>query len=344
MGEELGWLVSPFLSGFYYGYRATGDRQWLALLADWTDAVLQRAQKEPDGFLGWPKGDGGGHESAEYLADSILGEAMMFRPVVLAAAEINKNPALAGKWGDRARVYLATAGQMFQKWEARGCWRSVKEGGFWVVPQFGVDRKSPGQWSAGYKDRLTEGFTNPANKQNLIARFLVSLYDVTGMAVYRTRAEAWWRIMRSRLATREDGKYYVWNYWEPGGAWDYDAGGAPRHWIGVHPNGGYYQLDLEGIVEGFEHGLAFARSDIDRLIATDRDFMWNQKMDDPKFQRIDGGSADSRWKDQPGVLWTALTPYDATLRKLFLATHKPDSWAGLSATPWALSTRCALNF
>src|ERR1039458_3606583 len=35
MGEELGWLVSPFLNGFYYGYLTTGDPKWVALLTDW---------------------------------------------------------------------------------------------------------------------------------------------------------------------------------------------------------------------------------------------------------------------------------------------------------------------
>jgi len=42
MGEELGWLVSPFLEGFYHGYRATGDPKWVALLVDWMDSCLKR--------------------------------------------------------------------------------------------------------------------------------------------------------------------------------------------------------------------------------------------------------------------------------------------------------------
>jgi hypothetical protein len=36
-------------------------------------------------------------------------------------------------------------------------------------------------------------------------------------------------------------------------------------------------------------------------------------------------------------LWTALTPYDETLRKVFLANYKPASWGGMSTTPWFLS-------
>ena len=51
-GEELGWMVSPFLNGFYYGFRATRDAQWLEHLIDWTDSCLKRAVKEPDGFYG----------------------------------------------------------------------------------------------------------------------------------------------------------------------------------------------------------------------------------------------------------------------------------------------------
>ena len=249
MGEELGWLVSPFLSGFYYGYLATRDPKWIDLLVDWTDATLKRAAKEPDGFLGWPKGDGGGNVSAEYSADSLLGEAMMFTPVVLLAVEILKSPALVPKYGDTAHRYLNFATRLFHKWDSRDCWRELKDGGVWVVPGFGVNRKSPDKWSAGYADRKTTGFSNPANKQNLIACWLISLSDATGDPLPRARAEAWWRLMRSRMTTREDGKYFVWNYWDPAGPWDCRAGGAPKHWIGVHPNGGYYGMRCgKGIV------------------------------------------------------------------------------------------------
>src|SRR5579859_3106482 len=126
-GEELGWLVSPFLNGFYYGFLATRDPQWIERLVDWTDACVQRATREPDGFLGWPKGDGGGGESKEYEADSLLGEAMLLRPVVLAAAEINKTAALKSKWGDKANGYLKLTEDIFRKWDARDCWREVKQ-------------------------------------------------------------------------------------------------------------------------------------------------------------------------------------------------------------------------
>ena len=60
LGEEIGWLVSPFLNGFYYGYQATHDPKWVGHLADWADSWIKRGMKEPDGFIGWPKSDSGG--------------------------------------------------------------------------------------------------------------------------------------------------------------------------------------------------------------------------------------------------------------------------------------------
>lgn len=334
MGEELGWLMSPFLNGFYYGYRVTGDASWVERLTDWADAWIQRAVKEPDGFRGWPKSGTGGAVASELYTDSLLGEAMALRPVVLMAGEILQVPGLKQRFGSQAEGYLKLAGEVYEKWLSRGCWREVKGGGLWVVPAFGIARQS-GKWTEGYANRNTEGFSNPANKQNHIARWLIALHDVTGKAAYRQHAQQWWQLMKARMRTRD--KYYVWNYWDPAGPWDFKPDGAPRHWVGVHPNGGYYEIDVEGMVSAFEHKLVFTQEDIERLVATNRDFMWNHQVEGAHFQRVDGGAPDPRWKNAPGTLWTALVPYDETLRKVFLANHNPASWAGLALTPWFLA-------
>jgi hypothetical protein len=332
MGEEIGWLVSPFLNGFYYGYLATRDAKWVAMMMDWADSWIKRGVKEPDGYVGWPKANGASTSAMPGLfTDNLLGEAMGLRPLVLMADTILKTPTLKEKHGRKAEEHLKLSEQIFEKWSARGCWREVKEGGVWVVPPFGIDQQT-GKWTEGYERRNTDGFSKPANKQNFIAEWLIAMYDVTKKPVYKERAEKWWRQMKSRMKLRE-GQYYVWNYWDPAGAWDYKPDGSPKHWVGVHPNGGYYGIDVEGIVMAYEHGLVFTKADIDRLIATNRDFMWNQQIVGAKFQRIDGGKPDERWKNSPGVLWTALTPYDETLRKVFEANHNPASWGGLSGTP-----------
>jgi hypothetical protein len=336
MGEEIGWVVSPVLYGFYYGWRATGDPDWMLKLVDWGNAWTKRAVKEPDGFVGWPKSGTGGSVGEDLYTDSLLGEAMGLRPLLFAAAKVRRDPALQAKFGASTDRWVQLAENTFDKWIARGCWREVKEGGVWVVPTFGLDRQT-GQWTAAYARRGIDGFSNPDNKQNLIATWLISLYDVTSKPVYRDHAEKWWRVMKSRMKTRADGKYFVWNYWEPAGPWDYKEDGSPRHWVGVHPNGGYYGIDLDGIVTAFEHQLVFTPDDLQRLIATNRDFMWNQQMKGAKFQRIDGGEPDERWKNSPGVLWAALVPHDETLRAIFVANHDPTGWGGLASTPWFLA-------
>jgi hypothetical protein len=110
----------------------------------------------------------------------------------------------------------------------------------------------------------------------------------------------------------------------------------------VHPNGGYYAIDVEGIVSACEHGLVFTKAEIDRLIATNRDFMWNGQVDGAKFRRIDGGDPDPRWEKSPGVLWSALVPYDESLRKVFEANHNPGGWGGLAGTPHYLARHSPL--
>lgn len=110
----------------------------------------------------------------------------------------------------------------------------------------------------------------------------------------------------------DDGTYAIWNYWEPAGPWDYKANGSgpTKHWIGVHPNAGYYQIDTDGIVDAYQHGLVFNRKDIERLIAADL--------------------ATKRG-------WAALAPYNAELQKRFEANLKPESWGALTAAPKYLS-------
>jgi hypothetical protein len=62
------------------------------------------------------------------------------------------------------------------------------------------------------------------------------------------------------MKLKHDGTYVIWNYWEPAGAWDYKSDGLPKHWIGVHPNAAYYDIDVEGIVAAYKHGLVFNKA------------------------------------------------------------------------------------
>jgi hypothetical protein len=311
MGEDIGWLVTPFLDGFYYGYMATGDTKWIDLLADWTESWTKRAVKEPDGYPGWPAAGAAGtdiDQLNQYTADSLLGEAMALRPIVLMAGEILKSPKLNDKYGPRAQAWIKLAEQVYEKWDARGGWRQAPEGGMISVTlPFGIDPKT-GEWTDGYATRSApgHGFSHPNNKANLVARWLLAMSDVTGKPVYRERAEKWFRLMKSRMKLTAGGTYEIWNYWQPAGPWDYKADGSPKHWVGVHPNGGYYEIDIGAIVDAWRHGLVFTRADIDRLVAT--------------------ALVEKRY-------WSALATVSASVQKEFEASHKPDAWGGLGLTP-----------
>jgi hypothetical protein len=317
MGEELGWKMSPSLSGFHYGYLATGNILWVDRLVACTDAWIKRAVKEPDGYLGWPKVGAAGtnvDNLDDFYADSMLGEAMALAPVVLMAAEIRRTPFLKEKYGSKAEGYIKFAEQIFEKWDTRGVWRETDKGGMITVElPFGIDRKT-GNWTGEYERTNAPGvgFSHQDNKANLIANWLLAMFDATAKPVYRERAEKWFQVMKSRMKLKRDGTYEIWNYWEPAGAWDYKSNGLPKHWIGVHPNAGYYDIDVEGIVAAYKHGLVFNTDDINRLVAT--------------------AVAEKRY-------WTALVPFDDTIQKQFEDTLDASSWGGLSRAPWYLAIR-----
>jgi hypothetical protein len=321
LGEDIGWLMTPFMEGFYYGYMASKDPRWVDMLVDWTDSWVKRAVKEPDGCLGWPRPEAAGTKVDnldDFNADSMLGEAMVLRPAVLLAHEILKTPALKRKYAAKAQSYLKLSQQIYEKWDRRGGWRETQHGGIIsLVLPYGIDGKS-GKWTAGYATRNApgHGFSHPDNKANLVARWLLAMSDATGEPLYKERAEKWFKLMKSRMKLKAGGTYEIWNYWQPAGPWDYKPDGSPKHWIGVHPNGGYYQVDVAGIVDAYEHGVVFSREDIDRLIAT--------------------ALAEKRY-------WDALVPYSAEIQKKFEASLKPDSWGGLSAAPRYLMLQARLR-
>ncbi|HEX3993104.1 MAG TPA: hypothetical protein VHX39_18180 [Acetobacteraceae bacterium] len=313
MGEEIGWLISPLLNGFYYGFLLTGDTGWLDRLTNWTDAWIRRGVTEPDGHIGWPKIGAAGTDVDNlnsFYADSLLGEAMVLRPVVLTSAVMLKDPALAAHYGPKAHSYLELAHRTFEKWDQRGAWRTTDIGTISVVLPYGIDTKTGG-WTDGERTKadLHVGFSHPDNKANQVGLWLLAMSDVTSIPLYRDRAKAWFQIMKSRLRLQPDGSYQVWNYWEPAGPWDYRFFGVPKHWIGVHPNDGYYATDVQAMVAAYEHGLVFSSDDLGHLIKT---------------AQLDGRQ------------WPAHAPYDATIRARFEQTLKPDGWAELSLVPWYL--------
>ncbi len=272
MGEDIAWVVSPTMNGFYYGYMATKNTKYVDMLVDWTDSLLKRAVKEPDGYVGWPSKAAAGtavDNLDDFNADSFLSDAMVFRPIVLMAGEMIKNPALKEKYGAKGESYLKFAERIYAKWVERGGWRETQGGGMISVTlPYGMDPAHQKWIDFDTRNAPGHGFSHPDNKANQVARWMLAMWDVTGKPEYKERAEKWFKLMKSRMKPKDDGTYEIWNYWQPAGPWDYKPDGSTKHWVGVHPNGGYYDDDNEGIVDGYEHGLVFTSADIAHLIAT----------------------------------------------------------------------------
>lgn len=313
-GEEIGWLISPLLNGFYYGYLATGDIRWIDRLIDWTDAWVRRGVVEPDGYIGWPKIGAAGTSADNldaYYADSLVGEAMALKPVVLLSAAVLADPALKPRYGEKAESYMVLAQSIFEKWERRGAWRSHGGGTITVVQPFGIDRTS-GSWTEAYDRRNTEhqGLSHPNNKANIVASWLLAMFDAVGDSAYKERATQWFRLMKSRMLGGNDRTNKLWNYWEPAGAWDYGIDGKPKHWVGVHPNIGYYAIDVDSVIEAYKHHIVFNDEDIAQL---------------------------ARMAATQGRLWPALAPYDEATRRRFEASVDFNGWTELYMLPWYLA-------
>ena len=307
VGEDIAWKMTGVMDGLYHGYMATKNTKYVDMLVDWADCLIKRAVKEPDGYVGWPSFKAAGTDvdnlDNSFDADSFLSDAMVFRPIVMMAGEMIKNPALKEKYGAKGESYLKLAEQLYEKWATRGGWRETKDGGMIsVVLPYGLDPTRTKWIGFDTRNDPGHGFSHPNNKANEVAMWMLAMWDVTGKPEYKEHAEKWFKLMKSRMPVKADGTYEIWNYHQPAGPWDYKPDGSTKHWVGVHPNGGYYQIDTGAIVAAYEHGLVFNQADIARLIATSK-------------------KTDRRW--------SALAPYDVGIQKAFEASANPDNWGGL---------------
>ena len=323
MGEDIGWLMTPFLDGFYYGYMATKDTKWVDMLVDWTDSWIKRGVKEPDGYLGWPKLGAAGTDVDkldDFNADSLLGEAMVLRPVVLMAGEILKTPALKEKYGAKAESYLKLSEQIYEKWDKRGALarhqgrRHHQRGA--AVRDRREDRQVDRR-ATTTRNAPGHGFSHPDNKANHVARWLLAMSDATGKPVYKERAEKWFRLMKSRMKLKADGTYEIWNYWQPAGPWDYKPDGS--------------------------HQALGRRASQRRLLpASTSTASWT-----PTSTAWSSPGRTSTASSPPpsprSATGTRLVPYSEDIQKKFEESMKPDSWSGLSAAPKYLMLQAELR-
>ncbi len=171
MGENLDWQLAPVLTGFYYGFMATSNTEYVNEMVTFVDDLISLETIEPDGYPGWPATTAGGVTGTDdldwYYGDSMLGEAAAFRPIVLMACQMVTNPALKDviysgtgqTYSVIGQSYLALAETLYRKWVWRGGWRDTDPtyypgGMISVMLPEGMDP------ATGYKTWITNPATN----------------------------------------------------------------------------------------------------------------------------------------------------------------------------------------
>jgi len=101
-----------------------------------------------------------------------------------------------------------------------------------------------------------------------------------------------------------------------------------KHWIGAEHRSGYYSLSVSQAVLLYEHGLLFDRADIDRFLKTQIAVCWNGDQEDPRWARVDGRRADSRY------LCTWLAPFDERIYEMALGAAARQERLDNKTHPW----------
>jgi hypothetical protein len=307
-GENFCWNAAYDLGRFVAGYRAFGDTAWLDAGLRYYDFLTANLDTGPDGYLGWI----GPYEYDESVwCDVHVGDAILFDGLLGFSEVVLADPKLQSRYGELARKYVALARRnLFEKWDARGTW--ITDGPYGAYRSWNR-YGAPGnlkEWSVR-DDVRNSNLALPFNKQDDIAAAALKLYRITGEPQFRDRAFRIFAFQKSRLNLVDD--RYTWNYWEPAGAADIDAG-KTRHWVNVHPDRPYQAGEVAHIVDAYHTGIVFDQQDIRRILNTNLKVMWNGSFDAPAWRNSNGNATQTA-----GTLWAALAGFDETVRKLHAA-------------------------
>lgn len=345
-GESFCWRANYTMGLFVNAYEAWHDPAWLDWGVKYYDWCLGKMDAGPDGYKGWIGRYG--YEGSVWC-DVHVGDAILFDNMLEFSELVLKDDALKEKYGEPARRYVELAKRnLIEKWDSRGTWREDGPYGAYVSWDTYCQ---PGDLKSWKKMPEVNGSTLslPFNKQNDMAQVCMKIYRVTGEKPYRDKAERIFSFMRSRFQYLDG--HYLWNYWEPFGPWDVDfTEGRTRHWMNVHPYRNYQAGEIHQIVEAYHTGVVFTQTDIERILRTNLDVMWNKDKEHPKFVNSNATlpmppmteeekkareaelAANPLAKEgRAGCLWTGLLDFSQTIRDLYALGLDPKRTDARSA-------------
>ncbi len=330
-GEGVCWHAAYDAGKFIDGYRQTNDAAYLDAAAAYFDALLAKLHTSPDGYQGWV---GPYIYDKNFIGDVHIGDAILFNRMLEFSETVlaSEDSTMKDNYSPKAERYIQLAKKhLIEKWDARGSWREDGQYGVYVSWDHYLTPDNLTEWRK--LEAKNSSLTLPFNKQNSMAIACLRIYRMTGDDWYRDKALKIFNYMKSRMCLFED--HYVWNYWEPFGAWDIEdlKKSKLRHWVNVHPYRNYQAGEIHEIAEAYHSGLTFTKEDIKRIINTNINVMWNGDKENPKWRNSNYAvqmaalgdipikkAPGGHFKSLAGTLWTGLLDFDATVRELAGAT------------------------
>lgn len=328
-GEGFCWQARGAMGQFLSYYKLTGDTEWLDAGVKYYDFLVDKMDTAPDGYKGWI---GPFLSDNNYWQDVLVGDALLTEGLLHFSILVMEDKELKKKYKQKAKAYIQLAEKHFaEKYDARGTWIDDGPYGAYIGSNKFLNPQDLSQWVTRPGISKAE-VSPPFNKQMDAGLVFLLLHRATGKNAYRKRAERIYLTAKKHFQFYDD--HYSWNYWEPLVPTDVDLEREEtRHGVWVHPwRSGYTAREVGQIVEAYHYGVVFDKTDIQRLINTNLELMWNKDRENPKFISSSGKGAEmdttgraafrnryghSNEFRNEGELWTALLDFDQTVRDLY---------------------------
>ncbi len=336
-GENFCWQAAYGMNRYVNNYELTKNTEWLDAGVKYYDFLIGKMMTDPDGYKGWI---GKYTYDSRYFQDALVGDAILMAGILDFCVLVLEDNNLKAKYGDKANSYVKTARKDFiEKWDYRECWIDDDPYGSYIGFNKYLKEDNLTEWITDPKVSRS-GVSHPFNKQMDVAEVCLQLHRITGELFYWDRAEKIYFTTKSHFQYFDN--HYCWNYYEPLYPGDIDMEKRDtRHGVWVHPwRSGYQAGEVSQIVNAYHHGIVFDSVDMQRIINTNLDVMWNKDSVHPKFINSNGLGADgdttglanfkrtyghSNAVKNGGELWTGLLDFDQTIRDLYELRFNGDT-------------------
>ena len=311
--ESYFWVKEVQTKPLICAYSYSKDPEFLEVFVPLMEQILSQRFIDPtkpewNGWWNYKGAEQGTFALIDHDAILYLGPVLMF------VMEVRKDPKLKEKYGAKAEAWLKDAEATIRAWDKRGCWHDLdaKTGWYSTITEY-PDKDG----NLVKNTTVYSGGTVPYNKVNSFYEALALAYRITGDDWYRVRMEKSAKFWHDHW--RDDGAHVEWNYRDHYLPADYESGvvgqGKPKTGAWVHPNSGYYMVDVKGATYLYDVGVFFKQPEMEKLVKTNLKFMWRGDSP-PTLKNINGTDG----KNKRGFLWTSLAHFDPKIRELWKAS------------------------